>query len=126
MDALNYEMLIRRIYQVGRYGRKGADADIYRSMEHAKALVNENATRSRNKSIEKLELEYINECKKVWGFVKQAIKKGIEKYSDILSKNEILELKNCIEGEEEITKEFIDEKIQIAEAIFVRHQIFPG
>jgi len=32
---MEYEFLLRRVYRCGRNYSKGADADIYRSMEHA-------------------------------------------------------------------------------------------
>jgi len=35
MEAMEYEFLLRRVYRCGRNYSNGADADIYRSMEHA-------------------------------------------------------------------------------------------
>lgn len=35
MDAMDYEFLLRRVYQCGRSEAKGADADIYNQMEDA-------------------------------------------------------------------------------------------
>lgn len=132
MGAMEFEYLLRRIYQVGRYGTKGADADIYRDMEHSKYLYQEEIEnlknkqpRLRNQSIEDLEYEYRVECRKIWSYVVEAIKKGIDKYSSILSDEEIKKLEDCIKEKSEITSEFIDERIKIAQDIFVAHEIYP-
>lgn len=50
--AMNYELIIRRAYNCGRYGTEGANADIYRSLERLSIRKNENENEKRDFYIE--------------------------------------------------------------------------
>ena len=133
MGALKYEYLLRRIYQVGRGGRKGADADVYRELERAERLytlevenVKNNRPKTWNKSNDELEYEYQVQCHKIWRFLSEAIKEGIIRYQSKFSHEEINELENCIVEPDPLTRDAIENVITKAEDIFVAHEIYPA
>ncbi len=132
MEALSYEYLLRRIYQVERHGKKGVDADEYRDLEYAERAYTLDLQNIKNKKpristepIDNLAYDYRVQCRKIWRFVSEAIGVGITKYGHQFSELEVLELKNCIKEPEQITKEYIDMVIKKAETIFVAHKVFP-
>ena len=133
IDSMNYEYLLRRIYQVGRNEKKNIDADIYRELEHSESIymlelenIKHKKPRIKTDNIEELEYDYIVQCRKVWHIVSDAINVGIEKYSNVLSNEEIKDLKDIIIEPKKIDKKDIDLAIKIAETIFVKHEIFPA
>lgn len=92
VDALSYEMLIRRAFQCGRYGVKGADADIYRRLERAEILYRtekENKEKGLpkqwNETIEDLAFKYGQKCNEVCNYIGIAINKVLKDYSTKLS-----------------------------------------
>lgn len=130
---MNYEYLLRRIFQVGRYGKKNVDADIYRKLEHAEALyrtdlenIEKGKTRVSNQNIEDLAYECRVECKKVWMIITEAIEKGITKHKHSFTKEEIEIMEKVLIEPKNITKEYIDNVIGTVEKIYVNHKIYPA
>ena len=132
-DAMSYEYLLRRIYQVGRYSKKDVDADVYRSFEHAASLysIEKNNIASRlpridNRSIEKLEAEYNSSARQIWQIISKALQAGYDKYGHRFSDAEKDTFQQLLKQPREITAAHIENVIDKAEAIFVGHQIFPA
>jgi len=132
-DAMNYEYLLRRIYQVGRYGKKDVDADVYRSLEHVErsyTLDVENVSNKRPKldtrSIDELEYEYRVKCKQVWLVITKALKTGLDKYGYKFSVEEIGIIEQFVIEPKLITREYLEKLIDSTEAIFVKHEIYPA
>ncbi|WP_417369848.1 hypothetical protein [Flavobacterium beibuense] len=133
VDAMSYEYLLRRIYQVGRYGKENVDADIYRNLEDTEALyrmdlenIEKKQPRISVKKIDDLEYDYRVESRKIWSIITEAIRKGNSKYSYTFTKNEITTLENLLIEPTMITKEHIDNIIEIAQNIYIKHKIYPA
>ena len=131
MQALSYENLLRRIYQVGRRGIPEADADVYRRLEHSERAftfdsknIRDKQPRISTKSLEDLEYKYRVQCSKIWRIVSEALRTGITRYKTQLSEADVQTLKKSMEESDRITKETIDAIIKTAEKIFTSHQIF--
>lgn len=119
MSAMNYEILIRRAYNCGRYGKKGADADLYRALEREEF----NALESpENDKIQVKYLKKLNEIKKyVNDALNQAIKK-MPKQGD--GKRNIERLLECIGPVDEATnKTQLSASIRTALDIFIELKI---
>jgi hypothetical protein len=71
MDALTYEMLVRRAYSCDRYKKKGADADIFRGLEREKYLAKQSPGNG------KLKNDYLNSLNEIKGFTVDALQQGI-------------------------------------------------
>lgn len=134
MDALDYEHLLRRVYQVGRHGEDGADADIYRRMERAKRTLDINIESEEKGtmpistlSTDELLYRYHCECAKVWSYVSDAIRKGLKEYGYLMTEDEKKQLlESIVEPPKRLAeKDYIDNAIKIAESILVRYEIFP-
>jgi len=130
-DALSYEYLLRRIYKVGRFGKKEVNADVYRKLERTKRIYEQelnNSSKGKPKlshqSLEELEYNYRSECTFIWKYIYSAITVGIIEYKDVFSENETTALETAI-NKKDIFKEDIDSVIDLAEGIFVAHKIFP-
>lgn len=127
---MSYEYFIRRVYQVDRFERREADADVYRELEHAERLytldienIKQNQMRVSTKSIDDLEYEYNVQCRKIWRIVVNAIQDGISKYR--FSPDEIIVMNKAMITPQHISKEHIDQTIKLVEDIYVKHEIFP-
>lgn len=72
MSAMNFEILIRRAYQCDRYGRKGADADIFRN------LIMYDLESADKPNDPKLKTQYEKRLRETKEFVIDAIKHGIK------------------------------------------------
>lgn len=99
MDALNYEYFIRRIYQVGRFGMDGANADDYRRLEQSysryvseKKLKEEGKPKQLNKSLTELEKDYKAHLQEIIEYVSAAIRVAILNYSNKLSEDQVNQL----------------------------------
>lgn len=132
-DSMNYEYLIRRIYKVGRFGNNEADADIYRKLERAErlyALETENIEKRQpkisNQSIDDIAYDYRVQCRKVWGIIEVAIRQGIAKNKGVFTNDEVKIMENSIVEPDVVTKKHIDNAIEVAEKIYVKHKIFPA
>jgi hypothetical protein len=76
MTAMNFEILIRRAFNCDRYGKKGADADIYRSLQSRAYLAKEKLKDSAAQSL--LEDSIVE----VRNYIEQALIKAIERLPD--------------------------------------------
>lgn len=133
MDAMSYEFLIRRAYKCGRFGVKGANADIFRTLEtdsyrYNTALkeIKENLPRSWGENLDDLAFKYKINSRKVAYHIIDAIKKVQGDLSSSLTEEETEELENCINELHDPTIEKIDQVIQKAEKIMISHGLFPG
>lgn len=132
-DAMSYEYLLRRIYQVGRHDNKDIDADVFRKLEHAESLyvlelvnIEKRQPRISTQSIDDLAYEYRVQCRKIWGAIEVAISQGISKNRSVFTANEIEEMEKSIIEPRIVTKEHIDKAIETAEKIYVNHKIYPA
>ncbi|NDW11081.1 hypothetical protein [Dysgonomonas sp. 520] len=134
MDALSYEYLLRRVYKVGRHGKDGADADIYRRMERAKRTLEINIESKEKGTIpistlstDELLYQYHSACAGVWGYVSQAIRDGLKEYGYLLTDEEKKQLTESIVEPPKrlVEKDYIDKAIKTAESIFAKYEIFP-
>ena len=132
-DAMSYEYLTRRIYKVGRGGNPDANADVYRKLERAErlyALETENIEKKRprisNQSIDDIAYDYRVQCKKIWGIVESAIRYGMSKNRGLFTADEVREMENAIIEPKIVTKEHIDNAIEVTEEIYVNHKIYPA
>lgn len=133
MEALSYEYLLRRVYQVGRGEKDGADADEYRDMEHAESIlrleqqnIKERKPRISTQSINELEYEYRVQCNRVWRFVSSAIRESLSRYAHQLNENEKKQLQECLNSTQQIKKEDIDRAVKIATDILATNKIYPA
>jgi hypothetical protein len=76
MPAMRYEMLLRSVYNCSRGGVKGADANVYRIMETAYRL---RTDANWHKTKEVKELNYITNFTEVKMYVRNALRRGLEK-----------------------------------------------
>jgi hypothetical protein len=123
MDAMDYEFLVRAAYDCGRSGSPGADADIYRSMELALALLDE--PKISTKSVNELDLEYRYAAAKVRRYTVDAINKGISRIYDTADRQALEQLAAKLHVRE-FRKDVIDKVIDEASEIFSKHHIEPG
>jgi hypothetical protein len=102
VDAMDYEYLMRRALQCGRSLTKGADADIYRRLEHAYGHFTREAEAKRlgqpstwNKSLSELESDYKVSLRKVGQNVLQAISLVLrERVMPVEQQHELNECRN--------------------------------
>ena len=73
MSAMDYEILIRRAYQCDRFGRKSADADIFRN------LTMYDFESKEKPNDEKLKGQYEKRLVETKDFVIDAIKQGVKR-----------------------------------------------
>ena len=132
MDALHYEYLIRRAHQCGRYGVKGANADVFRGLERAEVLYrtekeNQEKGKSKqwNKTLEELAFDYGKKSGEVSAYINTAIKKVLNDYENKLTDEQKEELENCeIELiDSNISK--IENVIEKAQEIMIKIELFP-
>ena len=76
IGAREYECLLRWVYHCGPGGVKGADADIYRKLEHAEAHL---TSFHWNKTQEQKEYDYGSAFAEIRMYVLRAIRDGLEK-----------------------------------------------
>lgn len=131
MEALNYEDLIRRVYGVERYGVRCADADIYREMQASARIlecetknIENREPRLSTESISALQYKYQVNCRRVWGFVQEAIFEGSKRYSAMLTPEDIEALEELRREPKKFTKEAIDDVVDGANAIFTQGKIY--
>ncbi|RYY51464.1 MAG: hypothetical protein EOO06_00230 [Chitinophagaceae bacterium] len=115
--AMDYEYLIRRCHNVGRYGNKAADADVFRSLLRSYHQAKEDSSK---------ENEYQRKLTEVTNNIITAINKALTKFSDRFTDDEKTELKDMINRLSQPTLEMVTEIINRATTIMVGHQIYPG
>jgi hypothetical protein len=72
MDAMNYEFLVRRANDCARNRSKGADADIFRALEHSESRYKANPNAGDNQE------KYLASLYEVKKFTVDALNKGID------------------------------------------------
>lgn len=132
VDSMSFEYLLRRIYQVGRHGKRDVDADVYRRLERAERLyilekenIKNKQPRISTQGIDDIDYDYRVECRKVWSIIRTAIQKGITENKGKFTIDEIEQMENSIIEPRIVLKEHIDHTIDIVERIYVSHKIFP-
>ncbi len=73
MSAMDYEILIRRAYDCGRYGKKGADADIFRGLEREEFYAKEKP------NDQKVQALYQKKLMEVRGFAVDALNQAVKR-----------------------------------------------
>jgi hypothetical protein len=125
MEDMEYEFLIRNVYHCGRNASNGADADIYRDMEHAHTdLTNQSmyATQSER------EYEYRKCFAKVRRHVDDAIREGIKqiKYKAETADVEKLQTMTSKLNFDFYNKDELDKIIDEANNIFHKYGLEEG
>jgi hypothetical protein len=122
MYAMNYEYLIRRAHQVGRFGVEGGDTDTFRALERAnsmyeseKGLTEAGKQKQWNKSLESLAFEYGVHVGRVSAFINIAIEKVLSEYEHKLTPTQVQDFEqlkiDLLHSDLEIIKKVID-KVQ--------------
>lgn len=103
--AMRYETFIRNVYQCGRHGVEGANADIFRKLNYAENLLRMTKEKQINrhprlstKSLEELEYDYNCSCGEVAMHLDNAIRKVGSDYAHILRPEQKQILKECRES----------------------------
>lgn len=103
--AMRYETFIRKVYHCGRHGVEGANADIFRRLNHAEDLFRmakesriNHHPRLSTKSIEELEYDYNCSCGEVAMHIDNAIRKVGSDCAHILRPEQKQILKECRES----------------------------
>jgi len=120
MEAMEYEYLLRRVYDTGRSYENGADADIYRSMETA---YNNLTTKSLFSDQDQREYDFRTKFSKVRIHVDDAIAFGLKqiKYKATLEEVKKIEAMSGTLTYKFFDKEKLDKIIDEANEIFQAH-----
>ena len=128
---MQYEYLIRRAHQTGRYGTKGADADIFRSFlrQHweykSETDVNTTKPSTSAKNIEKIEKAFRKEADEVKGYISRAIAQVLKKYPHKFDDAQQNELLSCTRDLNTYDVEIIKQVIKRADDIIRSIGLFP-
>jgi hypothetical protein len=120
MTAMNYEYLIRRAYQKGRFGAKGADADIFRSL--LEAFWDYQNAKGSDKS--GLEVEYQQKAAQVKKFIGDAINHSLKTYT--FNQEQKAKLTQCISDLDTYDLKTIQQVIDRADKTILELGIYPG
>jgi hypothetical protein len=130
--AMDYEYFIRRVYQVGRYGVDGANADDFRDLEHARSLYlhDEEAEKSgksklRTTPTAKLKKEYEKELKEVAEYVRGALRVAALNFASVLSDEELATIDRCKKLAATDNFEKVCEAMKTVDAILISKKIYP-
>ncbi len=118
MKAMNYEYLIRRVYQCGRDASRGANADIYRKLEHAEKHITDSG---QQESQEQKEYAYRTAFAGVKYYLGQALREGLRKIERRLSKqalNKMEDMQSELRSISFYDKKRLDEIIVAADDTF--------
>jgi len=122
MDALNYEYLIRRAFQCGRYGVPGANADTYRALERSYVLSRDNNTPALH---DELLIKYAFDCGEVSTYINVAVEKFSKDFEEQLTEEENQEIEDIISLLHEATMVEIDQAIERAEVLMIARGRYP-
>jgi hypothetical protein len=132
MSAMNYEYLIRRAYQEGRYGTKGANADIFRGLireqwvyKSEKEAIDTGKPRKSTKPIEKLEETFRKKADEVKSFIAGAIDHALKKYGNKFSEAQKDGLESCKQDLNTYAIETIEQVIERADKIILEIGLYP-
>lgn len=117
MEAMNYEYLIRRVYNCGRTNINGANADIYRIMEQ---LFHNFETKNLFEKQTDREYEFRKVFSKVRRHVDDAIAVGIKKIEHVANEEDLDKL---LDMSTELDVQFYD-KVRIDNIIHLSNDIF--
>lgn len=130
--AMNYEYLIRRAHQCGRYGVAGANADTYRgflrnaSMYYSEMeAIKNKKPRHSTQSEEGMLSDYMCTCGEVKAYIMTAIDTVKRKYEVKLSDDQYNELENIEVLLIKPNLEKITESIERAEKVMLGIELFP-
>ena len=118
---MEYEFLMRRVYNCGRDASKGADTDIYRKMEIAQRHL---SSEQWNKTKVQRDYDCHNAFAEVRMYVRNAIQAGVAKLKFRATQQEIVKLEEIIAALKQIhfyNKEKLDEYIEYANDTFHTH-----
>lgn len=122
MDALQYEHLIRRAFQCGRYGVPGADADTFRGLETSFVNSRDNTDAARH---DQLLFKYAFDCGEVAAYVGVAVNKFAKDFELELNDTEKQEIEDVLGLLDEATIDEIEQAGERAEILMVAHGRFP-
>jgi|GEM_PF-1316212 len=132
MQAMNYEYFIRRAFQKGRFGKPGANADIFRALiseqweyKSEREAIEKGKPRTSNKPIEKLEASFHKKTDEVKKYVSEAIEYSLKKYNNKLNQIQKDELNNCIHNLDTYEITIISQVIDKADNILLSIGLFP-
>jgi hypothetical protein len=126
MEAMHYEYLLRRVYNCGRHGVDGADADYYRSMEFAEAVLDDP---NWGKSKQDKEYEFRKAFAGIKMYVVKALRDGLKKVQYRVTKKETEKLETMQSEVSSIgfyNKKRLNEIIDDADEIFRKHGLEIG
>lgn len=121
MEAMLYEILIRQANHCGRHGVESANADIYRSFEHAWSFYsdsNEGKPVNSIRSKDELAAEAHIKMGIVIGHVRSAISKVMSDNKDDLTDEQEKKLNEALSLLRTQTKEAIDKSIRMGCDVF--------
>jgi hypothetical protein len=122
-SALNYEYLIRRAFQCGRYGVPGANADIYRALEMSFVLNRDNNDIDQS---EKLLFDYAFNCGEVATYIITAIEKFANDFEENLTAVQIEEVEDLISLLNNSRIEQIEQVIVRAQELMIAYGRYPA
>lgn len=117
--ALSYEYLIRRVYQCERYGVAGANADEYRRLERTHNYLKDNKYKVKPEDI----FKYGFECGQITAFIRGAIEKFRNDFSENLSNQEKMKIDEILGTLIDGKLDAIEKSITDAEKIMLDHNV---
>jgi hypothetical protein len=122
-SALNYEYLIRRAFQCGRYGIPGANADVFRALERSFVLNRDNNTVNQS---EELLFDYAFACGEVATYIITAIEKFTKDFEENLTAEQNEEVEDLISLLNNSRIDQIEQVIERAQALMIAHGRYPA
>jgi hypothetical protein len=122
-SALNYEYLIRRAFQCGRYGVPGANADVFRALERSFVLNRDNNDVNQS---EELLFNYAFDCGEVATYMITAIEKFANDFEANLTPEQNEEIEDLISLLNNSRIEQIEQAIERAQALMITHGRYPA
>lgn len=122
-NALNYEYLIRRAFQCGRYGVPGANADVFRALEMSYVLNRDNNDINQS---EILLFNYAFGCGEVATYIITAIDKFANDFEENLTAEQKEEVDDLISHLNNSRIEQIEHAIQRAQELMITYGRYPA
>jgi hypothetical protein len=120
--ALNYEYLIRRAFQCGRYGVPGANADTFRALERSFVICRDNTDPAHH---DELLIKYAFDCGEVSTYINVAVEKFAKDFEPRFTVAENQEIEDIITLLIDSTIVEIEEAIQRAEILMIAYGRYP-
>ncbi len=118
---MQYEVLIRSVYNCGRGSAKGADADIYRRMDMAERIREDSIS---NKTQEEKDYDYRSKFSEVRANVRNALRDGLDKIKYRATKDDIEKIEEMYSTLHRLNffdKKELDIIIESADEIFFKN-----